>query len=275
MVFRVLLLITVSFLGLNGLSVAQDSSEKKPRRQGEFYFHWGYNRDWYSKSDIHVYQHSADPSQSYDFWVYDAKAHDKPDMWRYWYIDRLTIPQYDMAMGYFLNDKRDLGFEIAWDHLKYVVTDWQTVHVKGQVHGTPMDTVMSLDPKFFHLQHTNGNNYLLFSLVKRRNFPIYKSIHLNAIAKVGAGPMISYTISTILGDNDWGYFHAQGWVAAASLGARLYFLKNFFIQTDMQGAFANYTGTTMGHDRQGAARHHFYSLQWTYEAGVALPIGRK
>jgi hypothetical protein len=43
----------------------------------------------------------------------------------------------------------------------------------------------------------------------------------------------------------------------------------------MQGAFADYTGTTMGHDRQGAARHHFYSLQWTYEMGFMLPINKK
>lgn len=275
LILRVLLLLTVSFPGLIGLSVAQDSKEQKPKKVGEFYFSWGYNRDWYSKSDIHVYRHDADPSKSYDFMLYDAKAHDKPDMQDYWHVDRLTIPQYDMTAGYFFNDKHNLGIELGWNHLKYVVTDWQTIHMKGQIHGTPIDRVYPLDPDTLHLQHTNGNNYLIASLVKRQNIFIHKDIQIYAIAKVGAGPLISYTIDTILKDYDPGYFHYHGWVAATSLGIRFSFLKYLFIQTDMQGAFANYTNTKLGYEHLGNAKHHFYSLQWTWEGGFMIPIGKK
>jgi len=274
LILRVLLLLTVSFPKLIGLSVAQDVTEQKPKKIGEFYFSWGYNRDWYSKSDIHVYRHDADPSKSYDFMLYDATAHDKPDMVNYWYIDRLTIPQYDMTAGYFFNGKHNLGVELGWNHLKYVVTDWQMIHIKGQVQGTPIDAVQSLDPNFFHMQHTNGNNYLIVSLVKRQNIFTHKDIQIKAIAKVGAGPLISYTIDTILGDYDPGYFHYHGWVAATSLGLRISFLKYLFIQTDMQGAFANYTNTKLGSEHLGMAKHHFYSLQWTWEGGFMIPVGK-
>jgi hypothetical protein len=87
--------------------------------------------------------------------------------------------------------------------------------------------------------------------------------------------MISYTISTIMNDTDRGYFHYHGWVAATSVGVRLQLLKNFFVQSDMQGAYADYTNTKLGYDHQGLATHHFYSLQWTWEAGFILPLKKR
>jgi hypothetical protein len=246
-----------------------------PKKRGQFYFSWGYNRDWYSTSTIHFVNNNPEAAKNYDFTLYDATAHDKPDMEEYWDLGKLTIPQYDFTIGYHLNNKRDLGFEIGWDHLKYVVTDWQNVHIKGQIHGTPIDKVAPLNPDTVHLQHTNGNNYLIFSLTKRKNIFTHKHVQVDALGKVGAGPLISYTISTILGDYDPGYFHYHGWVAATSLGVRVSFLKNFFIQSDIQGAFVDYTNTKLGKNHDGLATHTFYSLQWTWEGGVIIPMGRK
>lgn len=257
-----------------GSSPAQSTSPSSTRA-GRFYFSWGYNRDWYSKSNIHIYRHDVNPANSYDFMLFDAKAHDKPDMWRWWQLDRLTIPEYDLTIGYDLNNRYGLGFEVAWNHLKYVVTDWQMIHLKGQIHGTPIDRIAPLNPDTVHLQHTNGNNYLLFNVVKRQSILNREKIQISAILKAGVGPMISYTIDTILGDSDPGYFHYHGWVGALSGGMRISFLKHFFIQTDMQGAFANYTNTKLGHEHLGRAVHHFYSLQWTYEAGASFPIGKR
>src|SRR5579871_5344374 len=198
---RVVLIFTVSFLGLIS-AVAQDVNESTPKKQGEFYFQWGYNRDWYSTSNIHVVYHNAQNTEQCDFMLIHAKANDKPDMDHYWYFDRLTIPQYDMNAGYFFNDKYDLGIEVGWNHLKYVVTPYQMVHLKGEINGTQYDQVMSLNDTMFHMQHTNGNNYLLFSLVKRQKLITNKYFQASAIAKLGLGPMISYTIDTVLGDHD-------------------------------------------------------------------------
>ncbi len=254
---------------------AQTSETQPAKKRGELYFTWGYNRDWYSNSTIHFVNNNPDPSKSYDFTIYDATAHDKPDMEDFWYIDRLTIPQYDLTIGYQFNDKHNLGVEIAWDHLKYVVTDWQNIRLSGQIHGTRIDRVAPLNPDTLHLQHTNGNNYLLFNLTKKQDIFNHKHFQVSAVGKVGVGPLISYTISTILKDQDLGYFHYHGWVAATSLGVRVSFLKHFFIQSDFQGAFANYTDTKMGSKHDGEATHSFYSLQWTWEGGIIFPVGRR
>src|SRR5580693_4884077 len=95
-----LVLFAVSFLGLIRFSAAQDVQEPKPQRQGQFYFSWGYNRDWYTKSNIHVMYNNPQTKQQCDFMLFNAVAKDKPDMDRYWQPERLTIPQYDLTAGY-------------------------------------------------------------------------------------------------------------------------------------------------------------------------------
>lgn len=278
MTFRALLVAAVLLFGFVRLAVAQDEAltalptvtEKKP---GSLYFMWGYNRDWYSTSTIHFV--NTDPNTKsgvYDFTFIDARAHDKPDMNNYWEIKRLTVPQYDMHLGYMFNDKHDLGIEIGWNHLKYVLTDSTMIHVRGTINNRYIDKDTLVTPKFVHLQHTNGNNYLLFNLVKRQRIWNNKNVKVSAIGKFGAGPLISYTISTILGSHDGGRFHYHGWVVGTSLGLRVNIYKYFFVQTDFQVAFANYTNTEMGEERTGRATHHFYSYQSMWAGGINVPL---
>jgi len=262
-------------LAANGqnTSTPQDNSTPAKKEAGSIYFTWGYNRDFYSTSTIHFV--NTDPtakSGTYDFTFHNAKAKDKPDMNDYWNIGRLTVPQYDINLGYMFNDRHDLGIEIGWNHLKYVVIDNQRMHVTGTIRGQYIDADTLVTPDFVHLQHTNGNNYLMLSLVKRKNLWMGKNFGISVIGKVGAGPMISYTISTILGSHDNGRFHYHGWVAGASLGARVSIYKHFFVQSDAQGAYAKYTNTEMGEERTGRSTQHFYSLQWTWECGVNFPL---
>ena len=239
---------------------------------GSFYFTWGYNRDWYTKSTIHFRNTTTD---NYDFTFIDAKAHDRPDLQDFYKITNLTIPQYDLNIGYFFNDKRDLGIELSWDHLKYIVTDNQVIHVQGQIRGHQIDKDTLVTPDFVHLQHTNGNNYLMLNLVKRQKLWQTKHFQLSAIGKIGGGPLISYTISTILGSGQEGPFRYHGVVAALSAGVKLDVFRYFFLQTDLQGAWADYTNTKLGADNQGLATHHFYSLQYKYAFGFNYPLGKR
>lgn len=248
-----------------------DKTVKAGKQKGSFYLTWGYNRDWYTKSTIHFRNTTTD---NYDFTFIDAKAHDKPDYHEFYKFTKLTVPQYDLNAGYFFNDKHDLGIEISWDHLKYVVTDNQVIHVRGQIRGHQIDKDTLVTPSFVHLQHTNGNNYLMVNLVKREKLWMTKNIQLSAIGKVGAGPLISYTISTVLGNTDGGYFHYHGVVAALSGGLKLDLFKYFFLQTDLQGAWVDYTNTKLGADHQGLATHHFYSLQYKYLFGFNYPLSK-
>ena len=239
------------------------------RHRGSIYFSWGYNRDWYTRSTIRFHNNTTD---NYDFTFHDAKAHDHPSMSDFWKITNLTVPQYDATVGYMFNDKHDLGIEINWNHLKYVVDDNQLMHVTGQIRGRQVDVDTVVTPDFVHLQHTNGNNYLMVNLVKRWHLLASRHVGLSAITKVGGGPMISYTIATIFNSHSEGPFRYEGWVAGTSAGLRLEFLRYLFLQSDIQGAYARYTNSTIGRDREGYVTHHFGSAQLTYALGFNIPL---
>jgi hypothetical protein len=240
------------------------------KRHGALYLSWGYNRDWYTRSDIRF--RNTDPNNSYDFTFHNAHASDKPDFKDFWRFNSLTIPQYDLTVGYLFGDKHDLGIEVSWNHLKYVVDDNQLMHVTGQIHGRTLDVDTVVTPNFVHLQHTNGNNYLMVNLVKRWQLRAGRHLRLSAIGKVGAGPMISYTISTVLGSHEEGPFHYHGWVVGTSAGLRLDVFRYFFLQSDVQGAFADYTNTWLGADKRGRATHVFGSGQLIWAFGFNAPL---
>ncbi len=248
-----------------------EPTKKKSFSRGEFYLFWGYNREWYSKSTIRFRNSDSD---NYDFTFKDAHASDKPDMENFYKVKQMTIPQYNFHIGYFFNDKRNLGLELSWDHLKYVVNDYQSMHVSGNIRGRSIDKDTVVTPEFVHLQHTNGNNYLMLNLMKRSDFVKKKNIRISAIGKIGAGPLVSYTISTVLGNYDKGAFYYHGMVYGASTTLRLEFLRYFFIETSFQGALANYTNTRLGADHKGLATHRFFSLQYMYGAGFKLPLSK-
>lgn len=238
---------------------------------GTAYFSWGYNRDWYTKSNIRFRNSTTD---DFDFTFHDAIAHDHPSMSDFWKVSNLTVPQYDATVGYMFNDKHDLGIEISWNHLKYVVDDYQVMRASGQIRGYHFDRDTLVTPNFVHLQHTNGNNYLMLNLVKRQRLLMGQHLALSAIGKVGGGPMITYTIASIFTSHSEGPFRYEGWVAGASAGLRLDIFRYFFLQSDMQGAFANYTNSRIGYDRQTLVTHHFGSAQLTYVLGFNVPVGR-
>lgn len=267
----VALLVYCLFQPVLAQQVLPNNAVKLGKMRGSLYLNWGYNRDWYTKSTIHFRNTTTD---NYDFTFIDAKAHDRPDMENFYKLNALTIPQYDFSIGYLFNDKHDLGIELAWNHLKYIVTDNQVIHVQGQIRGHEIDKDTLVTPDFVHLQHTNGNNYAMLNLVKRQRLLTGKHIQLSAIGKIGGGPLISYTISSVLGNVDGGYFHYHGVVAGASAGLKLDLFTYFFLQTDLQGAWVNYTNTKLGADHQGLSTQKFYSLQYSYSFGFNYPLGK-
>lgn len=263
-----LLGVTILMLTLN--SIAQNSNIFDSK--GMFYISWGYNREAYSNSDIHFKNTETD---NYDFVLVNAPAHDKAGFndGLSNFLDRdLTIPQYNLHLGYMFNNKHDLGIELSWDHLKYVVNDNATMHITGQIRGNQIDKDTFVTPNFIHLQHTNGNNYLMLNLVKRRTFYTNKYISVDVLGKVGAGPLVSYSISTILGNNNSGRFRIHGYVIGTSICSRLNIYKYLFIQPSFQFAFADYLSTELGADAVGRATHRFTSYTFMLEGGFNFPV---
>ena len=78
------------------------SFAQKKQRKGEFYFSWGYNKEWYTHSNIRVVQ----PELGNDYKFMAVKAHDHPGWDEALLHIALSIPQYNYRIGYFFNKKK-------------------------------------------------------------------------------------------------------------------------------------------------------------------------
>ncbi|XZF16424.1 hypothetical protein ACTHGU_09805 [Chitinophagaceae bacterium MMS25-I14] len=225
---------------------------KKPVLSG-IYLQWGYNRDWFSKSDLHFRN-----GDKYDFVVHKAVAHDQPDFsgFRDAPLD-ITIPQNSYRIGFYLNAKHTHAIEINFDHAKYVVDDPQQAHVTGHINGQVIDGDTMLIRPFLHFEHTNGANFYHINYVEQHTVWEGKKRPLATVLwKVGAGIVVPRSDVTLMGVRLDNKYHIAGYIASAELGTRFYPIRNLFIEANIKGGFANYLNvlTVDG----GKAYHHFW-----------------
>jgi len=253
-----------------GLSQTVDLEEEtcncpggSKKGKGTFYASWGYNLDWYSKSDIHFRNSGTD---NYDFTLYKVRAKDRPgfDQIISWEI---TVPQYVYRLGYYFNDKHDMGVEFNFDHSKYVMVQDQTVRIKGQIHDQILDKDTILGTDFLKFEHTNGANFMMGNFLKRINFyhSADKKHWLSAVAKFGAGIVIPKTDVTLFGNQLDNRFHIAGWIAGSETGIRYDGFKHFFAEATLKGTFANYSDVLV--IGTGKASHSFWTGQLILNAG--------
>src|SRR6187549_3383252 len=101
---------------LSKLVLSLQAQGNKTERKKEFYFSWGYNTEWYTKSNVKIKQ----PSVGNDYIFMGIKGHDNPG-WNKNLINKaLTIPQYNYRIGLFINKTRGLAVEINFDHTKFI-----------------------------------------------------------------------------------------------------------------------------------------------------------
>jgi hypothetical protein len=248
------------------LAVSGAYSVLAQNKIGNFYFTWGYQRDHYTTSDIHFKDTKSD---NYNFTLENAHARDKPDFDNFFHT-ALTVPQYVFNVGYFLPNKSNWGIEVSWDHLKYVVNDNQRMHVHGQIRGVPIDTVMLVTPDFVHFEHTNGNNYLMVSAVRKFSVLTGTFNRLSLLTKAGAGGLVPKTDSYIFKQHNDGPFKLSGFVIGVSANLRYEINRYFFIEGGVKVDFADYTSAKVY--EQGKANHSFFSLQYIGAAGISVPF---
>lgn len=247
-------------------------------KDGKIYGTWGYTRAIYSKSDIHfkdntnTYYPGTGRYHDYDFTIYDAKAHDKPDFEDIKDVVNVTIPQFVFRLGYYFNNKKDFGIEINYDHTKYVVTDYQTVRVKGTFNGNYVDKDTILNPKdFLHFEHTDGANFWMINFIKRwKLYEPSKNFNVGFVVKPGAGIVFPRTDVTMLGtrlNNNW---HVAGWIVGLESGFRVEFLKHGVFEFVGKAAYADYRRALVLGKGNGRANHHFFAGQLTMTLGFIL-----
>lgn len=275
----ILILFSVFCVNVNSQDASNTNTiQPKTKKRGDIYFTWGYTKAWYSKSTLHfknssnTYYPETGRYHNYDFKVYDAKANDRPDFHQIKDIVNITIPQFVFRVGYYFKNRKDIGIEINYDHTKYVVNDYQTARVKGNINGNYFDNDTVLDPRnFLHFEHTDGANFWMVNFVKR--WTLYQKsnkLNIGYVLKPGAGIVFPRTDVTMLGtrlNNDW---HVAGWITGIESGLRIEFLKYGVFEFVGKGAFADYRKSLVLGKGNGSARHHFFAAQLTMTIGLML-----
>ncbi|MEO7444482.1 MAG: hypothetical protein ABIT96_12385, partial [Ferruginibacter sp.] len=188
----------------------------------------------------------------------------------------VSIPQYNYRLGFYLNKKFTKSLELNFDHAKYVVTDFQRVHVTGTIDGLPVDGDSILNEKtFLHLEHTDGANWLHLNYAQQ-NTLLYKkdktSPLLNFIWKLGAGINIPRTDFTYRGDRLNNNFHIAGYNFGAESGGRIYIFKKVFIEGTAKTGFVKYLNALANTSSANGnrVRHSFGYVELIALAGVDI-----
>lgn len=246
--------------------------------KGKFYIYWGGNRDNYSKSDIHF------KGADYDFTLYDVTAHDKPKGWHIDYINpaRMTIPQTNLRIGYFITDKYNVS--IGVDHMKYVMYQDKAVNYSGyyQNQGTfgealPNGQVL-LTEDFLTFEHTDGLNYVntevarVDDISKLFGLPNTDKFQVNITEGLGAGILYPKTNAKVLGKERHDDFHISGFGLSAKAGLNFTFFKHFFIQTELKGGYINMNDIRTTHDLADRADQQFWFFQRIITVGGIFKI---
>ena len=215
------------------------------KEKNTWYFSWGYSRQQYAPSDIHVSQ----PSLGNDFTVHQAQASDFPssiaDTLSISDFPNLTGPQENVRIGKFMNPEQTFAIEFALDHTKYNTNIGQTARVTGTINGVPVDTNMVLNEQNFDYQLHNGLNHLMINAVWLHHLygPKKNAGELQFISKVGAGILLPHADNTIFGkqnqvgpknkkiccgSGDW--WQINGWTAGVEAGVRYFATKTIYLE---------------------------------------------
>jgi len=255
-------------------SHAQETSvpPKKKKSNHSFYLSWGYNKEWYTKSNVRVKQGSL----GNDYTLHNVIGHDHPG-WDETSIFKqaLTIPQYNYRIGYMFNEKRGLGIEINFDHTKYIIQQDQDVRLSGTLGNRNVDSNIRFSNENGHYYFlNNGANFFLINLVKRMK--VYESnnewIRVDGLGKVGVGPVVPHVENSFFGKANKPGFQIGGWNMGLEADVKVTFYKYVYLEYGAKLDYARYSGLKI---YEGKARQSFGTFEMILSLGVNVPCKRK
>jgi len=252
-------------------TIAQETTEIQNKytthNKGKFFISWGGNRDSYSKSDITF------RGKDYNFTLENVPAHDKPKGWHVDYINpsRMTIPQTNFRMGYFVSDHYSVA--IGVDHMKYVMAQNKAVDINGYYPNPgSYDELLAnnqvlLTEEFLKYEHTDGLNYVNTEFSRHDDISsIFKientdKIQINLTEGVGFGLLYPKTNTTLLGKERHDDFHVSGFGTSLKAGLNVTFFKHFYIQGELKGGYINMQDIRTTQSTEDSASQDFFFFQ--------------
>lgn len=259
------------------LSHSQSPTHQSPYKKGVFSIYWGWNGADFSRSNIQF------SGENYDFELRKVKATDRQspfDPAVYFHPKRMTIPQYNFRIGYFIADRYQLSF--GADHMKYVMVNDQKVEINGHIHGSGTaydgnysNDSIELSADFLLFEHTDGLNYENFEL--RRFEPLYsiKQFTLAVNEGVGVGFLLPRTNTTLLNNDRYDQFHLSGYGINAVVALKMTFFRYFFIQGECRGGFIHMPDIRTTMHTADRASQAFWFSQYNVVFGFNFAIPKK
>ena len=276
-------IIIISFLSINAHAQKNDSIRYTASQKGKFFISWGGNRESFSNSDIRF------KGDNYDFTIKDAGAHDKPKGWHIDYINpaRMTIPQTNIKIGYFLTDNYTISFGV--DHMKYVMNNNDYRKVDGYIalpasedgsiyNGVYNNEAFLVSEEFLLFEHTNGLNYVYLQFNRYDDISsIFKinntdKFQINITEGIGVGGLYPKTNTTLLLKEKYDEFHVAGYGVSVNAGLNFTFFKHFFMQLDLKGGYINMPDIRTTSNSNESASQHFFYLQRVISFGGIFRI---
>lgn len=263
-------------------TIAQETTEIQDKysthNKGKFFISWGGNRDSYSKSDITF------RGKDYDFTLENVQAHDKPKGWHVDYINpaRMTIPQTNFRMGYFISDHYSVA--IGVDHMKYVMSQNKAVNINGYYPNpgsydeSLANNQVLLTEEFLKYEHTDGLNYVNTEFSRHDDISsIFKigntdKIQINLTEGVGFGLLYPKTNTTLLGKERHDDFHVSGFGTSLKAGLNVTFFKHFYIQGELKGGYINMQDIRTTESTEDSASQDFFFFQRIIAVGGIFRI---
>lgn len=279
---RLILFTILLFTVANWHGAAQENTTTPVKytasNKGKFYVYWGGNRGYFTNSDIRF------KGADYDFTLADVKAVDVPKGWHIDYINpaRMTIPQTNARVGYYITDNYNISFGV--DHMKYVMQQNQTVSIKGYYPNEgsygeqlPNDEVQ-LTEEFLTFEHTDGLNYVnveinrVDDISKLFGIKDTDKIQINITEGFGLGMVYPKTNTKLLGKERYDEFHVSGVGFSVKAGLNVTVFKYFFVQTELKGGYLNMYDVRTTANKKDKASHDFFFAETVIAFGGIFRI---
>ena len=276
------LMVVLAFCVFSQYTFSQETVENPEKytanNKGKFYIYWGGNRESYSESDIRF------KGADYDFTIYDVEAHDKPKGLHIDYINpaRMTIPQTNLRIGYFISNHYNIS--IGVDHMKYVMFQDRRVNYSGyypnpgSYNENPSNNQLTLDERFLTFEHTDGLNYINTEIARVDDIsfifklPNTDKFQINTVAGVGAGILYPKTNAKVLTMERHDDFHVSGFGASAKVGLNFTFFKHFFIQAEYKTGYIEMNDIRTTNNPVDKAEQNFWFVQRLINVGGIFRI---
>lgn len=238
-------------------SSGKASADQPLIKEKNWYFSWGYSRQQYAPSDIHITQ----PGLGNNYTVHQAAAGDYPANFGQTLQSigslNFTTPQENVRIGRYLNEEKTFAIELNLDHSKFNTNIGQTAYVSGAapkgIGGQPINQNVVLNTQTFDYELHNGLNHIMVNGVWLHHLfgPEQKPGDMQLISRAGAGILLPHSEITVDGNgavtgpkdqniccfssNDW--WQVNGWTAGIEIGGRYQISESMYLELTAKEAY--------------------------------------